>query len=241
MDPALVGTATPTLANTVESRFIGRLVSTGANRFNGAFQAGQGINDTMQSGNAFRVSPRLGVVYDLTGEGKTIVRGGFGIFYDRPMGNMVFDQITNAPGMLQPILQWGRLQDLGASERRPRPHARDDPDGVRLRAAARHGLERRRAAQAVARHRLRPRLRRLLVEGPPAVAADQRGPLGRPSSCRRTRTPPARRAPCRARPPCPTTSCGRTRATATSTSGSTGRSPTTTPCRRRSTAGSTTG
>jgi hypothetical protein len=120
MDPALVGTAPPTLANTVESRFIGRLVP-GSDRFNGAFQAGQGVNDTMQSGNAFRVSPRIGVVYDLTGEGKTILRGGFGIFHDRPWGNMVFNQITNAPGMLQPQLQWGRLQDLSGSKGDPDP------------------------------------------------------------------------------------------------------------------------
>jgi hypothetical protein len=121
MDPALVNAGvTPTPANTVDGRFIGRLVL-GSDPFNGAFQAGQGINDTMQSGNAFRVSPRIGVVYDLTGEGKTIVRGGFGVVYDRPLGSMVYDQITNAPGMLRPSLQWGRLQDLSTSEGDPDP------------------------------------------------------------------------------------------------------------------------
>ena len=120
VDPALLGTTTPTSANTVESRFIGRLAP-GSDPFNGAFRAGRGIGDTMQSGNAFRVSPRLGVVFDLTGQGKTIVRGGFGIFYDRPQGNMVFDQINNAPGMLQPLLQGGRLQDLSASKGTPDP------------------------------------------------------------------------------------------------------------------------
>ena len=62
----------------------------------------------MHSGNAFKVSPRFGVVYDLSGKGTTIVRGGVGIFYDRPQGNMVFDKINNAPGMLQPTVQWGR-------------------------------------------------------------------------------------------------------------------------------------
>ena len=97
--PELIGTATPTLANTVEERFIGRLTP-GSNRFNGSFQAGQGINDQLQNGNAFRVSPRIGVVYDLTGKGQTIVRGGVGIFYDRPQGNQVFDMISNAPGVL---------------------------------------------------------------------------------------------------------------------------------------------
>src|SRR5207249_8492802 len=84
MDPTLIAQGVaPTIANTVEERFIGRLTS-GSNRFNGAFKAGQGINDQLQSGNAFRVSPRIGATYDLNGSGNTIVRGGFGGFYDRP-------------------------------------------------------------------------------------------------------------------------------------------------------------
>jgi hypothetical protein len=121
MDPALVGNTTPTTGNTVEGRFVGRLVPGTGDRFNGAFQAGQGINDTMYSGNVFKVSPRLGVVYDLTGEGRTIVRGGFGVFYDRPQGNMVFDTINNAPGLLQPSVQWGLLQNLTGGTTDPYP------------------------------------------------------------------------------------------------------------------------
>ena len=35
-------------SNTVSSRFIGRVVPGSGNRFNGAFQAGQGINDELQ-------------------------------------------------------------------------------------------------------------------------------------------------------------------------------------------------
>jgi hypothetical protein len=112
MDPQLVGSGVaPTLDNTVEERFIGRLVP-GSDRFNGAFQAGQGIDDQLQNGAAFKASPRLGVVYDITGKSETIVRGGVGIFYDRPQGNMVFDMIANAPGVLVSSVQWGRLQDL---------------------------------------------------------------------------------------------------------------------------------
>ena len=121
IDPALVAAGVaPTLDNTVDERFIGRLTS-GSNRFNGAFQAGQGINDQLQDGNSFRVSPRVGAVYDLTGKGETIARGGFGIFFDRPQGNMVFDMISNAPGVLNSALQFGVLQNLTSAGGDPNP------------------------------------------------------------------------------------------------------------------------
>jgi hypothetical protein len=125
IDPAFIGanglpTVPATTANTVEGRFIGRLIP-GSNRFNGALQAGQGIDEQLQDGNAYRLSPRVGVVYDLTGKGETIIRGGYGIFYDRPQGNMVFDMISNAPGVLNSNLQFGQLQTLTAGGNDPAP------------------------------------------------------------------------------------------------------------------------
>jgi hypothetical protein len=104
----------PATGQTVEARFIGRLTP-GSDRFNGAFLAGQGISDSVQSGNVFLLSPRFGFVYDLTGEGMTILRGGFGLFWDRPMGNIVFDMGGNAPGVLNSELQWGLLSNLTAA------------------------------------------------------------------------------------------------------------------------------
>jgi hypothetical protein len=113
MDPRLSG-QTPTLSNTVSGDYVGRLTPD-SNRFNGAFQAGQGINDELQTSSSFKVSPRFGFTYDVTGRGETIVRGGAGVFYNRPQGNQVFDMISNAPGVLNSELQWGRLQDLQAA------------------------------------------------------------------------------------------------------------------------------
>src|SRR4030095_8511226 len=116
MDPRLISQgAAPSLANTVAERFIGRLVP-GSNRFNGAFQAGQGIEDELQTGGGMKVSPRVGAAYDLAGgRARTIVRGGWGIFFDRPQGNTVFDMGANAPGVLVSTLQYGRLQELSAA------------------------------------------------------------------------------------------------------------------------------
>jgi hypothetical protein len=115
MDPALIAQGVvPTLANTVPGPFIGRLTP-GSDRFNGAHQAGQGITDSLQDGSSFRISPRLGAVYDLTGKGQTIVRGGWAILYDRPQGNTVFDMGFNAPGVLNSRLDFGTLQTLTSS------------------------------------------------------------------------------------------------------------------------------
>jgi hypothetical protein len=52
------------------------------------------------------VSPRLGFAYDVTGTQNLVARGGFGIFYDRVQGNMVFDMAVNPPAMKQPTLQY---------------------------------------------------------------------------------------------------------------------------------------
>jgi hypothetical protein len=118
----------PKTGATTDSRFIGRLTP-GSDRFNGAYQAGQGISDTLQDGNKFRISPRFGFVYDISGKGTTIMRGGAGIFYDRAQGNQVFDMGGNAPGVLNSGLQWGLLQNLTAAAGDPNPTLALSPSG----------------------------------------------------------------------------------------------------------------
>ena len=101
----------PGAANT--SAAIGTVVPNSGNLNNGIRQAGDGIADTSYVWPTLVVAPRVGFAYDLTGRQTFIVRGGGGLFYDRPDGNTVFSIPGNPPISTSQDLRNGQLQTLG--------------------------------------------------------------------------------------------------------------------------------
>lgn len=84
---------------------------------NGVTIAGQGGTPRGLTANDYKTyQPRVGFSYDLTGNGKTVVRGGFGTFFERMQGNDVYNvaaaaPFSNSPGvsntmLSNPYLSW---------------------------------------------------------------------------------------------------------------------------------------
>ena len=92
---------------------IGTVVPGTGNVTNGVLQAGNGIANTSYVWPTLVVGPRFGIAYDLTGNQTFILRGGGGLFFDRPDGNTVFSIPGNPPISTAQDLRNGQLSTLG--------------------------------------------------------------------------------------------------------------------------------
>ena len=94
---------------------IGTLVPNSGNTTNGLFLPGQGPLPDRATFHAPRlaVGPRFGMAYDLTGEQRFVLRGGAGLFFDRPSSTTVSAGVNNPPTSRTITVQYAQLQTLG--------------------------------------------------------------------------------------------------------------------------------
>lgn len=91
----------------------GSIVSGSGNPFNGIIQEGQGIPEGFVKHRYNNFAPRLGFAYDPWGNGRTAIRGGFGVFYERIRQNVnSFDALGNPPLSFTPNIYNGNLDSL---------------------------------------------------------------------------------------------------------------------------------
>ncbi len=72
-----------------------------------------GISKNLVNNYWAKFGPRVGFAYDLTGQGKTVIRGGFGVMYERIQGNDMYNTANNTPFNASPTLNNVSLTNPG--------------------------------------------------------------------------------------------------------------------------------
>ena len=95
---------------------IGTLVPNTGDRLNGIQIPGQDIAETHLKYPGLAVAPRFGAAWDISGNQTFVLRGGAGLFFDRPPASPnVYDTSQNPPFTRNVTLRYGKLQDLGST------------------------------------------------------------------------------------------------------------------------------
>lgn len=101
----------PLTAQLAIAPLIGQFVPGSGDFANGMRVAGRnGTPEGMYTVPWLALGPRFGFAYDLLGNGKAALRGGFGVFKDRSQGNLPIAMSGNPPVSYTPVLSYGNLE-----------------------------------------------------------------------------------------------------------------------------------
>jgi hypothetical protein len=92
---------------------IGTVVPGSGNALNGLVLPGGDIPRATYKWPALVVAPRFGMAYDLSGRQTLVLRGGVGLFFDRPSTTTISGGVNNPPTSNTITAQYGQLQALG--------------------------------------------------------------------------------------------------------------------------------
>ena len=104
------------------SALVGAIVSGSGDLQNGVFPSGTSPNvKENYKWPGLVLAPRIGLAYDVHGNQRVVLRGGLGLFYDRPNGNSIFAAVVNPPASNTVTVSNGTLTDIASAAQASAP------------------------------------------------------------------------------------------------------------------------